>query len=421
VGSQFGLVLPFAVWGWMKLPSARWQIFFVVVILFDLVYGVFLNIISSKITPFGLSSCVLLAILIGVGIAHILKVVRQLPFVGKMTFRAINVAVCLMPAIPLTFNYDLCDQSRNYTAYEHALNIFRTVDNGATLFLDGDNNIFPVTYGRMVERMREDIRLYDRPNLFFRMPYIDECKENSFTAWEELRPMVEKRIIEEPHNGIYYAVFNPFPISVPDGFALHPYGILHKMTQDATLSSQDAGQSVWPLYVTESLLDDFRKDFMTREVAAYFHFARGKYFFMTGQPDQGLKSIQWASRVGYDGTDIHSDMAVFLTDHGFFEQARCEREKALIYYEDLSGVYNNWGYYYHKLGDYDKAAESFRKAIDLRPDNHGYYNNLGLALYHCGRKDEANLAFQRSLAMDGNQSDLSRFLKEPGLMHNEVE
>ena len=29
--------------------------------------------------------------------------------------------------------------------YEHALNIFRTVDNGATLFLDGDNNIFPVT------------------------------------------------------------------------------------------------------------------------------------------------------------------------------------------------------------------------------------------------------------------------------------
>jgi hypothetical protein len=288
VGSQFGLVLPFAVWGWLKLPSARWQVFFVVVILFDLVYGVFLNIISLEITPFGLASCILLAGLTGIGTAHVLKAVKQRASVGKMTFRAVNVAVCLVPAIPLTFNYNLCDQSRNYTAYEHALNIFRTVDNGATLFLDGDNNIFPVMYGRIVERMREDVKLYDRPNMFFRMPYIDEYMDHSATDMLEIRPVVEKRIIEESHNGIYYAVFNPFPISVPDGFALHPHGILHKMTQGSTLASQDAGQSVWPLYVTESLFDGFRKDFMNREVAAYFHFARGKYSTMTGQPDRSF-------------------------------------------------------------------------------------------------------------------------------------
>ncbi|GAG76410.1 unnamed protein product, partial [marine sediment metagenome] len=246
VGSQFGLVLPLAVWGWLKLPSARWQTFFVAVVLFDLVYGVFLNIIFLEITPFGLPSCVILAILVGTGTARILEAARRHSSVGKMTFRAVNIAACIVPAAPLTFNYDLCDQSHNYTAYEHALNIFRTVDNGATLFLDGDNNIFPVTYGRIVERMREDVLLYDRPNLFFRMPHIDEYKDNSFTKWEELRPIIEKRIIEKAQNGVYYAVFNPFAISVPDGCTLHPSGILYKIESGATLSTQDTGESVWP-------------------------------------------------------------------------------------------------------------------------------------------------------------------------------
>jgi Flp pilus assembly protein TadD len=104
-------------------------------------------------------------------------------------------------------------------------------------------------------------------------------------------------------------------------------------------------------------------------------------------------------------------MAVFLTDHGFLEQARFELEKALIYYEDLSGVYNNWGYYYHKIGDYDQAAAWYGKAIELRPDNQGYYNNRGLALYQAGRKSEADVTFQKSLEIAPDQPKLKKFLK----------
>jgi len=411
VGRQFGWALPLALWGWLRLPETRWKIFFLAVILFDLIYGVFLNIISLEVTPFGLPSCLTLAILAGLGTAQLLKTVKESAFVGSLTGKIIHVAVLLIPAVPLSFNYGLCDQSSNYTAYEHALNIFRTVDTGATLLLDGDNNILPVMYGRIVERMREDVTLYDRPNLFFKMPYVDEYRDGPFAAWDELRPIVEQRIMKEAQEGLYYAVFNPSAISVQDEHAIHPWGILYKITERETPSPQEAGQRVWPLYVTESLLDNFRKDFMNREVAAYFHFALGKYLLMAGRLDDGLEAMDQASRVGYDHTTIHSDLAVFLTDHGFFEQARLELEKALIYYEDLGGVYNNWGYYYHKLGGYDQAAVWYAKAIELCPDNQGYYNNLGLALYHGGRKSEARMAFQKSLDMAPEQSKLKKFLK----------
>ena len=411
VGGQFGWILPLALWGWLKLPETRWKIFFFAVILFDLIYGVFLNIISLEITPFGLSSCLTLAVLLGVGTGEGLRKIEQYGVVGSITRKAIYVAVLLMPAIPLTFNYGLCSQSRNYTAYEHVLNIFRTVDTGATLLLDGDNNILPVIYGHIVERMREDVTLYDRPNLFFKMPYVDEYRDGPFATWDELRPIVEQRIMKEAQESLYYAVFNPSAVSVQDEHAIHPWGILYRITERETSLPQDVGRSVWPLYVTESLINDFRKDFMNREVAAYFHFARGKYHLMASHHNEGLKSMELASRVGYDHPAIHSDMAVFLIDHSFFEQARLELEKALIYYEDLSGVYNNWGYYYHKLGDYDEAAVWYAKAIELCPDNQGYYNNLGLALYHGGRKSEAHVAFQKSLDMAPDQPKLKRFLK----------
>ena len=411
VGSQFGVLLPLALWGWLKLPETRWKIFFFAVIVFDLIYSIFLNIISLEVTPFGLPSCLTLAILMGLGTAQLLRTVRECTSISIPTGKIIHVAVLLIPGIPLTFNYGLCDQGHNYIAHEHALNIFSTLDNKATLLLDGDNNIFPVMYGRIVEKMREDVTLYDRPNLFFKMPYVDQYRDGPFATWDELRPIVERRIMKEAQGGVYYAVFNPSPLSVEDGRAIHPWGILYRVIDHQAPLRRDAGRSVWPHYITESLVDDFNKDFMNREVAAYFHFACGKYHLMAGHREEGLKSVELASRTGYDHPAIHSDMAVFLTDRGFFEQARLELEKALTYYENLSGVYNNWGYYYHKLGDYDKAALWYGKAIERCPDNQGYYNNLGLALYQGGRKTEAHVAFQKSLDMAPDQPKLKQFLK----------
>jgi tetratricopeptide (TPR) repeat protein len=323
--------------------------------------------------------------------------------------------------MPLVFNFDLCNQSRNYAGYEHAINIFRTVDTRGTLFLDGDNNIFPVAYARIVERMREDVVLYDRHNIIFKMPYPDNYKDHFYGKWEEFRPVVEKSILERTQDGIYYAVFNPYALSTPDQFVIFPYGILYKAIRDSDLFPQNIGKRVWNRYATESIYANFHKDFMNRHVCAHFHFSLGKYLFMTNHAVPGLKEVKRASEVAYNDTMIHSDMAVFLTDQRLFEEARSELEKALIYCEDLSGVHNNWGYYFDKLGDYDKAAVAFRKAVELSPDNFGYYNSLGLVLHRTGRKDEAALAFQQSLAINKDQPKVERFLKEHVLKQSIVE
>jgi tetratricopeptide (TPR) repeat protein len=413
VGSQFGVMLLLALWGWVKLSFLRWRLFFVLLIVFDFIYTIFLNTISLEITPFNLPTCIVLAILIGVGVAEVLKASEGFERIGLGTRRAIKAGCCLVPFIPLLLNFTLCDQRRNYTAYEHAVNIFRTVDHGDILFMNGDNYVFPVTYGRLVERMREDVSLYDRLNILFRMPDVDFRKGRPTLAWEAQRNQVENMIIEgKGVRGVYYAVFGPYAIAISDEYALIPYGILHRVVEKEVLARPYRLDNVWRYYSTESLYDDFQRDFMNREMSAYFHFGRGKDLILSGQPSLGLKNLELAAQTGYNDNLIYSDMAVFLTDHGYFEQARRALEKALIYHEDLSGVYNNWGYFYHRIREYEKAVASFRRAIELRPDRFGFHNNLGFALYEAGDKKESLSAFQKSLDINENQPEIRKFIRE---------
>jgi len=416
VSVQFGILLLFAGWGWLKLSVIRWRIFFIVIIIFDFVYTVFLNIISLEITPFGLPTCIVLSILVGNGIAHFLKWARLNSGIRLKTYTFIKIALCMALIIPFFFSRNLCDQSRNYTGYEHALNIFRTLDRGSTLFLDGDNNIFPVIYGRIVERMREDVTLYDRYNLVFKIPYLGEDRTHFHGKWEDVRAILEEKIIEKraPH-GVFFAVFDPSVISIPRKFRLVPYGILSKVVAVSPNFKEKGSDKIWNYYATESLYDDFEKDYMNRQVSAHFFFDRARYFFFIGQHSVGLKKVKLASRIAYNDDSIHSDIAVFLIDQGLFKEALQELEKASITNEDLSALHNNWGYYYHKLGDYHNAIESFRKAIEIRDDRFPYYNNLAFAFYEVGRKEDAIIAFQNSLAIKREQPGIKNFIRENNL------
>jgi Flp pilus assembly protein TadD len=133
---------------------------------------------------------------------------------------------------------------------------------------------------------------------------------------------------------------------------------------------------------------------------------------VSGRRSAGLQNLRLAREIGYNDNVIHSDMGVFLADHGFFEEARISLEMALLYHEDLSGVYNNWGYYYQKIGDQEKAGEALRKAVQLRPDRFVFWNNLGFALYEMGQKRESLAALEKSLSLFENQPGIRKFIEE---------
>ena len=412
IGLQYGILTLLSIWGWLKLSLLRWKVFFAGIILFDLVYTVFLNIISLEITAFTLPSAIVLAILLGVGLNDFYGWISRQEKIGSNVRKGIAATFCIIPIVALWANFGFCDQSRNYTAYEHAVNIFRTADHGSTIFLDGDNNLFPVAYGRMVEGMGEGVTLYDPHNIIFKWSPEKYGSDFEGTRYN-IKSIVQRRIVGEGEvQGVYFAVFNPYAVSIPVEFHLSPYGILRKLVPDKK-GQGEAGDvtNVWAYYSTESFYDDFERDYMSREVCSFYFFRKGENLWLSDHVAESLWQLRIASLIGYNDTSIHSEIGLFLTDRGFFDGARNEFEKALLYHDDLSGIHNNWGYYYHKTGDYQKAIVSFRKAIALSPRNYTYHNNLGLIFHEAGKKEGAGMSFKRSLSINDDQPKIKEYMK----------
>jgi tetratricopeptide (TPR) repeat protein len=227
-----------------------------------------------------------------------------------------------------------------------------------------------------------------------------------------LQYSVEQRIVQNAPRDTFYAVFNPHAVSLPSQLTMHPFGILYRPLPAGNLPSAQARKQVWSRYATASIYGSFHQDFMHRHLSARFNFALGRYLFGAGQQALGLNLITLASRIGYDDTIIHADIALFLIGEGLLKEARTELEKALVYGEDLGGVHTNWGYYYLKLGDYEKAAASYARAVAFHPDSFKYYNNLGIALHKAGENDKAAAAFRQSLAIKPHQPAVLRFMKD---------
>jgi tetratricopeptide (TPR) repeat protein len=415
VWSQFGVVLFLSVWGWVKL-SVRWRVFWVLVIVFDFIYTVFLNTISLKITPFNLVTCIGLAVLMGVGVKHVVEWVRGIQGVGANTRRVVKLGFGLIPVMALVLNFHDCDQSKNYTAYEHGINMFRTTESGDTLIVMGDNYCFPLIYGRMVERMKEAVRIYDRLNLVFKYPSLSGAGPEWTSSWDAYRSECERRLIEEKgEQAVFYAVFDPKSIRLPDPYTLMPYGVLYRVQQGKESKENRKVPVLWPYYATESFYQDFERDFMTRELYGYHFFHLGRFYSLTGQADLAMKSMKRASDMAFDNPSLNMVLAIFLIENGALNEARRALEKASLYHEDKSYVHYIWGFYHTKRGAYEQAVDAFSKAVGMKPLDYRYYNGLAFAYHEAGKEKEAALTFRESLALKGDQPEIKSFVEKYGL------
>jgi tetratricopeptide (TPR) repeat protein len=412
VMTQFWGAVIISVYGWVKC-TARWRVFWILIVVWDLIYTIFLNTISLQITAFMLPTVIVVAILAGVGLAHGLRKLKDLWAHRPIGKKILEISCCLIPLFVLALHFDLSNQSKNYTGYEWATNILRTPDKGASLFLEGDNNLFPVSYLRVAERSREDIHLYDRQNIFFKIPYLGKANGIFYGGWTDYRALLEKEIIQRRERaGVFYAVFEPNTIHLPGEYKFVPHGLTHQVVEAEKLKNPHRIGSMWRFYGTESFFDEFSRDYLNREVCAHFLLRLGQYFFMTGDRNNGYRYLKRASAIGYNDRAVHGLIAFSFADEGFFEEARNEVETNALYQTDASAIQNSWGCYYYKLGDYDKAVVAFKKASDLRPNQALYHKNLAFALMEEGKWADAARHFRESLKLHGDQPDVMKRMKE---------
>lgn len=412
IWSQFGVMVLVGVWGWATLGSSLWRVFFLLVVAFDVFYTIFFNTVSLEITPFNLSTATVLAISIGCGVHDLVKRCERSRRVGKVAGRVFQAAWSIVPLMYMILNYTLSDQSRNYIAHEHGQNILRTTDRRDILFIDGDNNFFPLVYGRLVERMREDLELYDRFDLVFKTPYVGDHDRVLSGDWKAYRSVIEEEIIVRAQSRrVFYVLFNPYSVTMPEGFKLIPYCILYRVVGADELDEPYRIQNTWKYYSQESFFDPIQRDFMNRQVASIFHFRLGQHHFLSNNQDKGLKFIGEALRIGQGDSDLYSAIAGFLMDHGLLEESRKVMEDIPVLQRDREIVHFNWGRYYLMIEDYGKAQRRFESVLAFDPGNPVHLKNYGIALYRGGKMLEAERALTKSLEISPGQKDVEALIQ----------
>jgi len=283
--------------------------------------------------------------------------------------------------------------------------------------VEGDNYIFPVAYCRLVERMREDLVLYDRQAVIFKMPDHGRQEHAFGGQWQQDRFSAEREIIRHrPEGSVFYALFDPASVPAVREQVLVPYGILHRfLGRELVGNTLLFSEAMWSSYAQESFYDPFEKDYMTRQVCAFFHLKKGSHLISAGSKSLGLTHIGRASRIAFDDSGVQSMAAILLIEHGLLEEARAALEKASKDLRRAGASHNNWGLYYYQAGDLSKAIEAFKKATEYQWDRSLYHKNLGLALLKSGAREEALRSLQNSLKLNPNQEDLVDFMREEGL------
>jgi tetratricopeptide (TPR) repeat protein len=265
--------------------------------------------------------------------------------------------------------------------------------------------------------MREDLVLYDRQAVIFKMPDHGRQEHAFGGQWQQDRFSAEREIIRHrPEGSVFYALFDPASVPAVREQVLVPYGLLHRFVgRDSLGNALLSSEGMWSSYAQESFYDPFERDYMTRQVYAFFHFKKGSHLISAGSKSLGLAHILRASRTGYDDSGVHSMAAILLIKHGFLEEARAALEKASKDLRRAGVSHNNWGLYYYHAGDLPKAIGAFKKAVEYQRDHSLYHKNLGLALLKSGAREEALWSLQNSLKLNPNQEDLVDFMREEGL------
>lgn len=113
-----------------------------------------------------------LSIWIGVGGISTLRHLKQ-----KKTAATASLLIFCAPLLMAIGNWNDHDRSGRYLAYDSAINLLNSCDQGALLFTWGDNDTFPIWYVQQVEEKRTDIQM-ENINLIGYRKFFQLMEEN---------------------------------------------------------------------------------------------------------------------------------------------------------------------------------------------------------------------------------------------------
>ena len=281
----------------------------------------------------------------------------QRPHAPRRNHKLLRWALVLILAVSIIQNAPV-NNLRTFTVYyDYGMNLLKSVPPNATVFADGDTQIFPVAFLKTVLNRRPDVTFIDQKGNMFVYFY------GPVKLTLKSRNEMETAFIENSAAPVCYTE-RLIPFYAP-GYRLKQDGIIFRALRRGSVSEKNTA-APWRRYRVRRPENKSSIDCVTRIVLA-------RYWTFLGN---------------------------FLMSNGFFSEAqRCHRNCLGLDYR-TSVALTNLGMMYSKQGEKTRALQEFQRAIASRdPEIEDPYVHLVQILQDMGRHQEAREILDRGLAV----------------------
>ena len=128
----------------------------------------------------------------------------------------------------------------------------------------------------------------------------------------------------------------------------------------------------------------------------------GGALLLLGKPDEAYSHFQAAAEINPNDPMSRSNLGAYLQEHGKLSEAVAQYDRTISLTSDpglLAATYSNRGTAYRKLGEDEKARESYDQALRLNPNQSNAYLGLGELLEKQNQLDDAIRNYSRSVEL----------------------
>jgi hypothetical protein len=392
----------------------------------------------------------------GLGLAAILDKLRRTlkmgtdhPGLGQVPFAFLGLAVFLPALLPVYINYEKADRSGNFFPRTYARNIMNSLEPGAILFTNGDNDTFPLWYIQEVEGVRKDCRVVNL-SLLNTNWYIKQMRDQEpkvpiswdDAAVEKMRPYqldrdMQSKILEITFKKDFIMYVKDimvldilrtnkwkkpiyFTTTVPESnrSGLSPYltlnGAVYKVNPRKAADLAAADSNIFPynpeaniyldikntqrllyeVYKFDSFFGGKGQDEEVNNLAPHFSLAfnaLGQAFIRRGQYDRALPANLMARMFAPDPHQYDYLVAMLYTINKKYNEANLMMDSLVQFRKEgsIPVLYQRLAQEAVNSGDNFEAAGFLEKALKIDPGFKGGYANLFQLYNAAGNKEKA--------------------------------
>ena len=128
----------------------------------------------------------------------------------------------------------------------------------------------------------------------------------------------------------------------------------------------------------------------------------GGALLLLGKPDEAYSHFQAAAEINPHDPMSRSNLGAYLQEHGQLAEAMEQYNRTISLTSDaglLAATYANLGTAYRKLGEDEKARDSYDQALRLNPNQSNAYLGLGQLLEKQNQLDEAIRNYSKAVEL----------------------